>query len=160
MRPRYNTVIEGIERMFTTNFAGNPNRYGQTVRNFGIVLTQESAEQLENEGWSVKHYGEEEDLPVLYVTIKYGIDKNGNVKPNIYRCLDGDALHMDEEMVGSLDEDNITNANLMINPYWGPRKNKEVDAPTAYLEVGYFEVDPVNPKKRVFSDPFADRYGH
>lgn len=160
MRPKYNTIIDGIERMFRTNFAGDPNRYGQVVKNFAVVLTPESAELLESEGWNVKHYGEEGETPVLYITIKYGINRNGDTKPDIFRCLNGHAMPMDEEMAATLDEDNIVDARLVINPFWSSGKNKFSEPPTAYLDRGYFEVDPVNPKKMEYSDPFADRYDH
>lgn len=130
------------------NFSGKPDNFNPngTMGNFTIGLTEEKGHELEEQGLNVRWRdtpdGDKE--PRLKVFVRYE-----NFPPKVYRIVDGDAALLDKESVELLDNDDISDADLIISPYayeFGGRKGVK-----AYLYRGYFTVA---------SDQYAERYLH
>lgn len=118
-----NVVIEGAH-IWARNFKGEEhlpyNPKGR--RNFCLSLPEDLARQMVDEGWNVKY--DRDDIPYIPVTVSY--DK---YPPKIYKVTSHGKTRLDEDMVGDLDDDEITNIDIIIRPYcWNVNSNSGIKA--------------------------------
>lgn len=128
------------------NFSGLEKRSptGKVVneegsRNFCVIIDDtNTAEALKEDGWNVKIRmpKEDGDSPIYYLPIKVRFDR---VPPKIWLVTTSNGhisnkTLMDETSVGMLDNVDLTNVDLEINPY-----HREGGI-TAYLKEGYFTI--------------------
>lgn len=127
---RYYLVIKDARLMFK-NFEGREkgkNRAGD--RNFCVVIEDpEEAQQLAADGWNVKTLGprdgEEEETHFIQVKLKYGSGR----PPKITIRTANNEIYYDEETVKNLDNADLTNIRIVINPYhWEVNGKKGIKA--------------------------------
>lgn len=149
MRTRNNNVaIEGkdIRAILFRNFTGAPDTYNPKgcIGNFTVVLEDEKAKELEQIGLNVKRKpnrdGDEEARLKVFVRFDH-------VPPKVYRVNSRTTAELDEDTIGLLDNDDIVDADLIINPY--AFEINGLSGKKAYLSKGYFTVA---------EDQFADKY--
>lgn len=166
------TVIEDCQIMTNRgagqfrNFSAEATRFAPAglKRFFNIIIPNaEEAEALMHEGWNVSSWtpaatDENPDPETSYrleVQIKYR-NRMGDPLPDrlmplvVMRC-NGVQTRLDEETVGQLDSADIVNADVQIaQSHWVNSRGEEGNS--AYLRVGYFNIE--------LNNPFADKYAN
>jgi len=111
-------------RLIFKNFQGkgNPPYNKEGDRNFGVLLDDELAAQLLDDGWNVKYRPPRPDdgyqQPWLSVKVKYG-----KYPPVINLINSSGKIRLTEETVGQLDWARISKADMIIRPYNYPAMN-------------------------------------
>lgn len=101
------------------NFSGTAKRFNaKGLRNFAVILDNDLAKVLEQDGWNVKwpkarEDGEERN-PTLKVSLRFD-----NYPPRIVLITKGNKSILDEESVSILDWAEIQNVDIVLNPYSG-----------------------------------------
>lgn len=137
------------------NFAGRASTNGynrEGNRNFCIVLDDETAQQMLNDGWNVrvKEFDDGSHRNTLQVAVRFDIER---FRPRIVMVTpksNGKFIKrpLNEDTVSELDSATITYANVMLNP--SPWKNAMGHGGIkAYLTTGYFVIE---------KDPFEDDF--
>jgi hypothetical protein len=140
--PPDNTVMVQGARLVFRNFTGRPGKYNQEgERGFAVVIPDDLANTLLEDGWNVKRFkpreDEDEGEPTEYylpVVVKYRNLKGEPVRPpRIVTISDGVRKNLEEHEVEALDWVEIVNVDLIVRPYpWGPINGKY--GTTAYLQ--------------------------
>lgn len=146
--------IENTRFIFETNFSGDPRRdkFGSTKRYANIVLPEDVASQLMEEGFNVKCLDPKEDYESNEPTyfIKATCNFESKYPPRIYLVSgDNNPSLLDSEAVGVIDTVYIKNVNAILSKWYNDNTGKwSLFVRTLYVEQ---ELD---------SDPFAARYRH
>ena len=132
-----------IQTLLFRNFRGAPDRFNRDggKRSFTVVLTEDKARELEDEGFNIKwkEFDDGAVEPRLKVMVRFD-----NVPPKIMIGTDPQRMvTLSEEDVGQLDNAELETVDLIVNPY------RFEDRCTAYLQTGYFVIAP---------DAFSDKY--
>lgn len=142
-----NISIENARIMFR-NFSGEERQYNRAGdRNFCVMIDDDLAPKLINDGWSVKYLKPREgsdDSPQAYLQVKVSF---GNIPPRIIMVTSHSRKELTDDNVGMLDWAELERVDLIIRPY-----NWEVNGRSgvkAYLKSGYFKI---------VEDEFAARY--
>lgn len=141
-----NIKIENAKVRFK-NFSGKEGRYNPAGRrNFCVILDEESAQSLFEDGWNVKYLQPKEEgddpIPYLQVAVSYN-----NIPPKVYLVTSKQKTLIDEDTISMLDWGEFENFDLVIRPY-----NYDVNGKTgvkAYLKTLYATL---------VEDEFADKY--
>lgn len=158
------TRIDNVRSVRWVNFKGE-NRNGNNrsgKKSFAAFLYPEDAERLRRDGWPVKEWVNKYDpdaQPEPYIDIKVNFHVNprtGQLEPHVFSCVNKKAVPLDEEMAKELDDDVIVDAHLVINPYYSTVQGQEYLS--AYLNTGYFDIDPESNREYTYEDPFANMY--
>lgn len=135
-------TIEGAELIFK-NFQGKQGDFNEEGnRNFGVLLDEDLAVQLESDGWNVKRLKPREDDPEQYeqpwlpCKVKYGA-----YPPVVVLINSSGKIRLDEETVGQLDWSRIKNADLIIRPYNYPAIAGRPAGVSAYLKALYVTIE-------------------
>lgn len=116
-----NTVTMESVRIIFRNFAGKEGQYNREGdRNFAVILDEDTANAMAEDGWNVKRLNpREEDLednpegtPYLGVTVSY----KGR-PPRVVLIADGVRTNLDENTISIVDQVDIENVDLIVNPY-------------------------------------------
>ena len=142
--------IEGAKLIFK-NFQGKQSDYNAAGnRNFGVLLDDELAEELKNEGWNVKYRKPREDDPDQYyqpwlpVKVKFG-----DIPPMIVLVKSNGKRRLTEKSVDQLDWSILENVDLIIRPYNYPAIAGRPAGVSAYLREMYAVL---------VEDDFAKKY--
>lgn len=132
------------------NFAGREGRYNKAgVRSFCVVLPEDRAEQLRDEGWNIRIRAPKEagDEAMYYLPVAVRFDY---YPPKIYMIssLNGMRTVCDEDNVGELDEAELSNVDLIIRPRYYERDDGTTGI-KAYLKIMYATLE---------EDEFAYKY--
>lgn len=151
MPRRNNLIIENAHFIFRTNFSGKAmGEYDhEGKRYFNVrIEDEELRDKLTEDGWTVKCWTPEDGDPIYFIKVNVRFD---NYPPTVYLLSNGVRTQLTEHTVGQLDSLEFKNVDISINPsrYYDRRAKR--DAIAAYLESGYFEVDP---------DPLAEKYAN
>lgn len=145
-RANNNIIIENARLIFK-NFAGEQTKYNRAGnRNFCVILDNEVAKDLLDDGWNVRYLRprEDEDEPTPYLQVAVAF---GNIPPKITMISGKSKTPINEDTIDTLDYAEISNVDLIIRPY-----NWEVNGKTgvkAYLKTMYVEIE---------QDVFASKY--
>lgn len=111
-----NIVIEDAHIGFR-NFSGKEGQFNPAgKRNFCVFLESELANTLESDGWNVRWLQpkDEQDDPQAYLQVAVSYQ---NIPPKIVMITTRGKTILDEESVSLLDWAEITEIDLIINPY-------------------------------------------
>jgi hypothetical protein len=116
MKMGNNIVIENAKITFR-NFSGAESQYNPKGRmNFAVLLDDDTASMLLNDGWNVRmtkpREDEEEGKPYLPVAVSYA-----NMPPKIVLVTSRGKTVLTEETVHLLDYAEIETVDLTLNPY-------------------------------------------
>ena len=115
--PRNILQIEGA-RIIWRNFEGRGDKYNREGdRNFALVIPdEEMKDALVEEGWNVRTRParDEESDPLFYLPVKVKFNDRG---PSVYLVTGPNAVKLNEDTVGMLDDVDILNVDLNIRPY-------------------------------------------
>ena len=136
-----NNITIQDARIIFRNFTGKESRYNaKGSRNFCVILDEDLATQLSEDGWNVKWPKESEDSdetkelkPYIQVKVKYG-----EIPPKVVLITSRGQQKLDEEDISMLDWAAIDTVDLVIRPY-----NYEVrgtSGVSAYLRSMYVTI--------------------
>ena len=134
-------------RIIFRNFRGEASKYNnEGNRNFALIIpNEEMAEELTKRGWNVKIKPprDDEDDPFMYLPVKVKFNDRG---PAIYLQTGKARNRLTEDVVGCLDNIDISSVDMDIRPYdWVLQEGtpNEKSGRTAYLQsmLGVQEID-------------------
>lgn len=143
-----NTMLIENANIFWLNFAGQERQYNPAGRrNFCVDIDEELAQQLISEGWNVKVREPRDEGEVtkyhIQVELRYN-PSNPIYDPEVFLKVEGEsgARKLREDELYILDDAEITNVDLEINPHdWGSPKNG-VPAIKAYVKRMGITIQP------------------
>lgn len=143
--------LEGARLIFR-NFSGKKSDYNEEGnRNFGVLLEEELAEALIQDGWRVRRLKPKADDPDMieqpWLSVKVKFEP---YPPIIYLITDRGKRRLDEETVDQLDWSRIANCDLIIRPYNYPALAGRPAGVAAYLKAMYVRIE---------EDDLAKKYG-
>lgn len=133
-KARLQPVVLENSRIIFRNFSGIEGQYNREGdRNFAVILDEEVAQGLAADGWNVAYLKprEEGEQPqaILKVKVSY---KSNQRPPRVVLITSRGRTNLDESTVNMLDWAEITNVDLIVNPYsWDVRGETGV---AAYLK--------------------------
>jgi len=147
--PDPNTVVMENVRIIFRNFQGKEGQYNKLGdRNFGVILPEDVAQKMLEDGWNVKYLKpreeEEEETETPWLPVAVAFDKGK--PPKVMLVTDRGRTALDETNVEMLDWADITNVDLIVRPFsWEVNGNTGVKA---YLSSMYvtIEEDPLDKK--------------
>lgn len=142
--------FETTYRNFSGRDEGKYNRAGN--RHFSLILDDETAEKMKNDGWNVKirEYNDGSRWCTLQVAIRYDIDKYRPVVMMVTPTHNGyfKRTPLNEDTIGTLDSARIAYCDVALNPRPWTNSRGETGI-KAYLTTGYFIIE---------KDEFEDDY--
>ena len=151
MLPRDQFAIEHAVIRFR-NFSGAPDRFSKSGYNngfFKVFLTEEQAQVLSDDGYSVKRLkpnpDDPEDPGQPLIKIRVGLS---NFPENVFRVTSHSQIMLNSDTVKGLDHSEIENADIVCVPYnWTTNTGS---GKSAYLGRGsYFTM---------VESPFENKY--
>lgn len=133
-----NVTIEGARIIFR-NFSGEEGKFNpKGKRNFCVLLDEELAKILINDGWNVKYLRprEEDDVPQAYLQVSVSFNP---YPPKIVQITSRGKTKIDEDMVHVIDWAEISNVDLVIRPYNWKLSNGSSGV-KAYLKTMYYTI--------------------
>jgi len=112
-------MIEGAQVVFK-NFAGEEGMYNEKgKRNFAVILPEDTAEQMLQDGWNVKRLKVREDdedrvVGDAYVSVEVSYK---NRPPHIVAITSAGRTDLTEDTVETLDWAEFENVDLICNAY-------------------------------------------
>jgi len=113
-------TMQGVKLLWP-NFSGREGQYNRAgERNFNVLIPEDLYQRLLADGWTVKRTKTKEvdgeltgDEPYLPVKINFA---SAN-PPKIVMITNGKRTYLTEDVVELLDYADISNLDLMVNPY-------------------------------------------
>lgn len=134
-----NITLENVTIVFR-NFEGREDKYNRAGdRNFAILLDEELARRLEEDGWLVKYLKarDEGEQPQAYLPIAVSYK---NRPPKMCLITSRGLTYLGEEEVASLDWVDIETADVTLNPYtWAVNDKSGIKAYVVSLFVKIVE---------------------
>lgn len=131
-------MIEGAQILFR-NFAGQEGPFNAAGdRNFCVIIDQEDAERMLNDGWNIKYLDarEEGEPDVPYIQVRVNFKQR---PPRVVMLTSTSRQSLNEDMVETLDWANIQNADLICRGYeWEVQGKKGVKA---YLQSLFITIE-------------------
>ena len=155
-----NVTIEDARIIFR-NFAGKEGMYNREGdRNFAVLLDDEPAKAMEEDGWNIKYLKPREDdedqTPQAYLQVS--VNFKGR-PPNVTMISSRGRTTLHEDEVEMLDWVDIRQVDLIVRPYhWVVNENSGVKA---YLKSIFvtIEEDELDLKYADLEDAAAPRGG-
>lgn len=144
---RSNLVVEDAKIIYR-NLAGVEKRFNPAgVRNFLLILDDDVAVKLIEDGWNVKYLSAREDVegdePRPYIKVGVTFD---NFPPRVYMItsLSKRRTLLTEETIGAVDYAQIQTVDLTVRPYFwqvGDKTGIKAYLKTMYVTVEEDELD-------------------
>lgn len=133
-----NIEIENATLIFK-NFKGKKSDYNEEGnRNFGVLLDEPLARELEEDGWKVRYLKPRPDDPDQYaqpwIRVKVRFD---NFPPKVVLIRHNGKRQLHEDTIDQLDWTRMENCDLIIRPYNYPAMPGRPAGVTAYLKEIY-----------------------
>ncbi len=153
-----NIRIENAKLIFK-NFQGKKTEFNdEGNRNFGVLLNDELAEQLEIDGWRVRYLRPREDDPDQYSQPWLSVKVKFNPYPPIVTLINSRGKkRLDEETIDQLDWSIIKNCDLIIRPYNYPAIKGRPAGVSAYLKAIYVTISEDEFEKKYSNIPDLDQ---
>lgn len=125
-------TVEGARIIFR-NFAGKEGQYNREGdRNFALVLPDEEAEQMLDDGWNVKYLRarDEDETPTPYVQVSVSY-KGRPPRVVMITKTHGQTrrVTLPEDLIELLDFADLSSVDVILNPYqWSVNGNTGVKA--------------------------------
>ena len=133
-----NITIEGARVIFR-NFSGEEGKFNpKGKRNFCVLLDDDLAKALANDGWNVKYLRprEEGDEPQAYLQVSVSFSP---YPPKIVQITSRGKTKIEEDMVHVIDWAEFANVDLVIRPYnW--KLSSGASGVKAYLKTMYYTI--------------------
>lgn len=140
-----NIQVENARLIFK-NFSGKQTQFNpEGRRNFCLILEDNLAQQLMEDGWNVRQLkAKDDENPPYYIPVSVSF----KIMPPEINLISGKKMsQLSEETVGELDYAEIEHCDLVIRPYhWEVNGRGGIKA---YLKAMYVTV---------YRDSFADKY--
>lgn len=121
------------------NFAGVAKKFNaKGLRNFHVVLDNDVAVKLEQDGWNVKWHDPKEDGDSAWASLKVSL-RFDNYPPRIVLISGEDRTSLDDESVEILDWAEIQTADLMLSP--SPWEVQGKSGIKAYLKKAFITLE-------------------
>jgi hypothetical protein len=134
---RHNLEV-GDAKIRFRNFAGREGQFNPAgKRNFVIFLDQETAKDLQEDGWNIRllRSRDPEEEPQAYLPVDVEFK---NFPPEIWLITSRGKNLLGEDVVGTLDQAEIEIADLVIRPYnWEVGEKKGIKA---YLKKAFITI--------------------
>lgn len=145
-----NISIEGA-KLICKNFQGKKTDFNdEGNRNFGVLLDDDLAERLEEDGWKVRYLKPREDDPKEYMQPWLPVKVKFNPYPPVAVLINSRGKKkLTEETIDQLDWSLIKNCDLIIRPYNYPAMAGRPAGVAAYLKSIYVTIQ---------EDEFARKY--
>jgi hypothetical protein len=153
---RENTILMEDARIIFKNFAGKEGKYNREGdRNFCVLLDEDMAKELDEDGWNVKALRAREegdpDQPYLQVTVSY----KGR-PPKVVMITSRGRTDLSEDEIELLDWADIRQVDLIVRPYhWVVSEKSGIKAylksifitiEEDALDLKYADVDYIDPE--------------
>lgn len=116
MKKNKNIVIENARILFR-NFGGAEGQFNPAGRrNFCVIIDEETAATLQEDGWNVKYLQPRDDLELPQPYLQVGVSYNA-YPPKIVVVTSRGKTLMTEDTISALDWAEIENVDLIIRPY-------------------------------------------
>lgn len=118
MAEKLQTITLQNRRILFKNFEGVKAKFNaEGARNFCVILEQDEAQEFLNMGLNVKFLPqrEDDDAPTPYLKIK--VNWSGK-PPTVVQITSGGRTRLDKDGSKILDWAELTNVDLMFNPYF------------------------------------------
>ena len=140
-------------RIIFRNFAGKEGQYNREGdRNFAVVLDEDNAIQMLEDGWNVKYLAArdegDEDTPYISVGVNFK-----NRPPRVVLLTSSSRTQLDEASVEVLDYADIKNCDLIARGYdWavGDKTGTKAYLQSLFVTI---EEDALEKKYRIHEDP-------
>lgn len=111
-----NITIENARLCFK-NFAGEKQKFTpEGKKTFSVVLDENTAKELEEWGWNIKWFPmrDDQDEPTAHLPVEL----SWKASPPVIELINGDRMtSLNEDTVDVLDWADITNFDLIVQPY-------------------------------------------
>lgn len=137
-----NITIEDAKIIFK-NFQGKEGPYNRAgERNFGVLIDDDDAKVLANDGWNIKFLSPREEdpdqHPQAWLPVKV---KFGKIPPTAVLITSRGKVKLTEETIGQLDWSYFKTVDLVIRPYNYPAfGGRETGGISAYLKAIYVTI--------------------
>lgn len=112
------------------NFAGAKKMYNEAGnRNFAVILDQDSAEKLEQDGWKVNYFKQRDPDEAPQAFLKVKVNYNGGRDIQVIMVCNTKETPLSEDDIACLDQAEIEFSDMSISPYQFEEGAKK----TAYL---------------------------
>lgn len=133
-----NVTIENAQLRFL-NFRGEEDKFNaKGNRNFAVLLPEDVAGQMMEDGWNVKQFKDSPDGEPGAYYIQVSVRYDAGRPPKIVLITSGNRSYLDEQTVEMLDYADISNVDLVLNPYsWSAPTGSGVKA---YLKTMFVTI--------------------
>lgn len=138
-----NVSIAGAQLIFK-NFRGKKTDYNEEGnRNFGVLIDEDLAEKLEQDGWRVRRLRPKDDDPEQFEQPWLSVKVRFDPYPPIAVLINSRGRKtLSEDTIDQLDWSRIKNCDLIIRPYQYPPSNFSPEGGVAaYLKAIYVTID-------------------
>lgn len=147
-----NIVIRDAKAIYK-NFSGKETEFNPAGRrNFNVVLDEEIAQKLLDDGWNVKARASKDDPNDILYTLPVEV-RFDNIPPNVFMISGGIKTRLTERNVGELDYAVIDKLDLTISPSrWSSHGRSGIKA---YLKTMYATVEEDELAKEYADIPYS-----
>lgn len=148
---RLENLVKRDATIVFKNFSGEERKpYNPSGRrNFCLLLTEDEAEKLYDEGWNVKRFKQRDpdEVPDAYIQVAVNY---GNYPPAIYMVTGRKKVLLDEDTIGGLDYAEIEKIDVEVRPSRWKRDDGTFGV-KAYVKTMYVTIS-----EDVFANDYPD----